>query len=114
SSGMRYFFFQAEDGIRDFHVTGVQTCALPISSGEPVAVFRGSPEGVDVAQVEAGIHPLGEQVHGESDDVDVAGALTVAEQGSLEIGRASCRERGEICGAGVTIQIKDRRDAVLV
>src|SRR5690606_40325034 len=26
-----YFFFQAEDGIRDFHVTGVQTCALPIS-----------------------------------------------------------------------------------
>src|SRR5690606_40410042 len=25
-------FFQAEDGIRDFHVTGVQTCALPISS----------------------------------------------------------------------------------
>src|SRR5690606_40599849 len=26
----RFFFFQAEDGIRDFHVTGVQTCALPI------------------------------------------------------------------------------------
>src|SRR5690606_40101511 len=26
-----FFFFQAEDGIRDFHVTGVQTCALPIS-----------------------------------------------------------------------------------
>src|SRR5580698_2204246 len=25
------FFFQAEDGIRDCHVTGVQTCALPIS-----------------------------------------------------------------------------------
>src|SRR5690606_39708634 len=24
------FFFQAADGIRDFHVTGVQTCALPI------------------------------------------------------------------------------------
>src|SRR5699024_11482732 len=26
-----YFFFQAEDGIRDRNVTGVQTCALPIS-----------------------------------------------------------------------------------
>src|SRR5437870_7768286 len=26
-----YFFFQAEAGIRDGHVTGVQTCALPIS-----------------------------------------------------------------------------------
>src|SRR5690606_40667153 len=29
---MFIFFFQAEDGIRDFHVTGVQTCALPISN----------------------------------------------------------------------------------
>src|SRR5437867_6551972 len=28
---MRFFFFQAEDGIRDRTVTGVQTCALPIS-----------------------------------------------------------------------------------
>src|SRR3712207_9416006 len=28
---MIYFFFQAEDGIRDIGVTGVQTCALPIS-----------------------------------------------------------------------------------
>src|SRR5204862_4930478 len=27
----RIFFFQAEDGIRDLYVTGVQTCALPIS-----------------------------------------------------------------------------------
>src|SRR5260221_1727319 len=31
SSGLRAFFFQAEDGIRDHCVTGVQTCALPIS-----------------------------------------------------------------------------------
>src|SRR6266498_4224684 len=28
-----FFFFQAEDGIRDADVTGVQTCALPISNG---------------------------------------------------------------------------------
>src|SRR2546426_2885379 len=28
-----FFFFQAEDGIRDYKVTGVQTCALPIWSG---------------------------------------------------------------------------------
>src|SRR5437764_7595187 len=27
---LRFFFFQAEDGIRDTSVTGVQTCALPI------------------------------------------------------------------------------------
>src|SRR5690606_40597580 len=30
-----FFFFQAEDGIRDFHVTGVQTCALPIFGRGP-------------------------------------------------------------------------------
>src|SRR5438046_9927543 len=30
-----FFFFQAEDGIRDWSVTGVQTCALPISAGRP-------------------------------------------------------------------------------
>src|SRR2546422_2886505 len=37
---MFFFFFQAEDGIRDVAVTGVQTCALPISrrAGEVVAV----------------------------------------------------------------------------
>src|SRR5258707_8177824 len=29
-----FFFFQAEDGIRDIGVTGVQTCALPIFHGE--------------------------------------------------------------------------------
>src|SRR5690625_2742179 len=34
-----FFFFQAEDGIRDGHVTGVQTCALPIFAG-----FNGSRE----------------------------------------------------------------------
>src|SRR5690606_40768694 len=33
-------FFQAEDGIRDFHVTGVQTCALPIFLGLPIPVIR--------------------------------------------------------------------------
>src|SRR5256885_12513324 len=35
-----FFFFQAEDGIRDYKVTGVQTCALPISR---LQIFRRSP-----------------------------------------------------------------------
>src|SRR5690606_39434890 len=34
-----FFFFQAEDGIRDFHVTGVQTCALPIYPGKLVSAL---------------------------------------------------------------------------
>src|SRR5215475_4995212 len=33
------FFFQAEDGIRDFHVTGVQTCALPILRWLPISGY---------------------------------------------------------------------------
>src|SRR5690625_5400977 len=32
------FFFQAEDGIRDGHVTGVQTCALPISDFDALPI----------------------------------------------------------------------------
>src|SRR5438876_11253137 len=35
-----YFFFQAEDGIRDGRVTGVQTCALPISIARPSCAAR--------------------------------------------------------------------------
>src|SRR5690606_39403042 len=37
-------FFQAEDGIRAFHVTGVQTCALPIYAMEALGLPYGSPE----------------------------------------------------------------------
>src|SRR5690625_7293970 len=35
------FFFPAEDGIRDGHVTGVQTCALPISGGNVSVISTG-------------------------------------------------------------------------
>src|SRR6266566_7502375 len=37
-SSIIFFFFQAEDGIRDYKVTGVQTCALPISGIFPFEV----------------------------------------------------------------------------
>src|SRR6266516_4017732 len=37
------FFFQAEDGIRDRTVTGVQTCALPILFGRPLDDLPGMP-----------------------------------------------------------------------
>src|SRR5207249_3860862 len=54
-SNVTIFFFQAEDGIRDRNVTGVQTCALPIYRGSQriagvcgrhtrVPFFRGNPE----------------------------------------------------------------------
>src|SRR2546427_6067066 len=37
-----FFFFQAEDGIRDLTVTGVQTCALPISTDGVHVLFSGT------------------------------------------------------------------------
>src|SRR5204863_4386065 len=39
-----FFFFQAEDGIRDLYVTGVQTCALPISieGADALVIFNAS------------------------------------------------------------------------
>src|SRR2546429_33539 len=39
-----FFFFQAEDGIRDVAVTGVQTCALPILPGRGQRARRGTGE----------------------------------------------------------------------
>src|SRR6266511_2264983 len=59
------FFFQAEDGIRDFHVTGVQTCALPIypadakrahEPGDPVAAHPGALAGQLPPELLGAIH----------------------------------------------------------
>src|SRR5256885_6907754 len=42
------FFFQAEDGIRDYKVTGVQTCALPICRFEIHAALRLERDAIDL------------------------------------------------------------------
>src|SRR5256885_3709535 len=42
-----FFFFQAEDGIRDYKVTGVQTCALPILTREALSAALGETPTVD-------------------------------------------------------------------
>src|SRR5690606_40172668 len=54
------FFFQAEDGIRDFHVTGVQTCALPICStfstqdgAFRIVVYQNISEAIDETETKA-------------------------------------------------------------
>src|SRR6266496_6484310 len=54
SPGVFFFFFQAEDGIRDLYVTGVQTCALPISkiSESRYQVGKGMQQDVLRSQVE--------------------------------------------------------------
>src|SRR5690606_41177664 len=51
SNAQSFFFFQAEDGIRDFHVTGVETCALPISAASwPRRCWAGPPPRPDEQQ----------------------------------------------------------------
>src|SRR5256885_5606094 len=52
-----FFFFQAEDGIRDYKVTGVQTCALPISVRAPftgVVIAKAAQVGEIVSPLSAG------------------------------------------------------------
>src|SRR5688572_31098398 len=57
---MFFFFFQAEDGIRDLTVTGVQTCALPICD-------RGADDAAAIADHEG--HLLGRDLAGGGDEV---------------------------------------------
>src|SRR5690606_39928871 len=64
-------FFQAEDGIRDFHVTGVQTCALPIYGrvaglDVPGADLDGR-VAVDLGRAELGHHVGADLDHGDRD-----------------------------------------------
>src|SRR5215471_20469298 len=47
-----FFFFQAEDGIRDLYVTGVQTCALPIYAARVAVEALEAQPGVDARVIE--------------------------------------------------------------
>src|SRR2546425_11909096 len=88
-----FFFFQAEDGIRDKLVTGVQTCALPI--------YRR-------ARRQGGGRRCGRV------DVLRDGGRSRARDGRRphggchEIGRASCRGRGEISVVAVSLKKKKK------
>src|SRR5271166_959612 len=53
------FFFQAEGGIRDGHVTGVQTCALPIFPCPPAIITRMPPLYLGASSAEATTSPAG-------------------------------------------------------
>src|SRR2546426_596736 len=84
-----FFFFQAEDGIRDYKVTGVQTCALPIYHTPEKRARPPRAHHADHARPPQAPHPRRGRRRGEpSGDAAVAGA-----RGAREIGRASCRER---------------------
>src|SRR5437868_12218374 len=102
-----FFFFQAEDGIRDRNVTGVQTCALPIctriafDANEPdrpgdrhvgVAMINGDPSHASVTMITSG----------RGTDT----SPVWSPDGTKKIGRASCRERVEIWEGGGSVKKK--------
>src|SRR5690606_39337958 len=105
---------QAEDGIRDVHVTGVQTCALPISWP---ARFRRVTGRVEIAP---GIHVVANRdpdgpyretpelslvLETPEGQVLVVGCSHPGIERILEIGRASCRGRVSVVGvAGSAIE----------
>src|SRR2546430_4400081 len=85
-----FFFFQAEDGIRDLTVTGVQTCALPISNAPvwPTTKER-RPTCAGSGPAVRRQRPALQPVEPVADSPPI-----LVERGRLnEIGRASCRER---------------------
>src|SRR5688500_4404563 len=95
---------QGKNGIRDYKVTGVQTCALPIlelvefdddrlaERAEHDRVFRPRRDVTD-AELEGAEYRVRANV--PPDLARIVDALEIDEQPDVEIGRASCRERGE-------------------
>src|SRR5690606_40801525 len=95
----------AEDGIRDFHVTGVQTCALPIWYGH--STFGIDADGTKII-VDPFLKPNNPVAPVSADDLEadfilvthghgdhVADLVPLAKRTGAQIGRASCRERGK-------------------
>src|SRR3712207_9104524 len=85
------FFSQAEDGIRDIGVTGVQTCALPIYTPATTHIHPERSRGSPACQVVVWLATT------------PAGSPSAA----AEIGRAACRERVEISVVAVSLKKKN-------
>src|SRR5437868_11049478 len=109
-----FFFFQAEDGIRDRNVTGVQTCALPILllSKTPYDDYRKRIQaGTACAVVFKAFELTGitlyvhvkTRAYGKRGD---GAELEIVCDN--EIGRASCRERVEDAGGAGAVEKRDR------
>src|SRR5438874_9848650 len=103
-----FFFFQAEDGIRGLYVTGVQTCALPISvpPGSRVATTS-RPSAASASASSRACVDLPEP-SSPSKVTNTAGLGYEPLRAIVtEIGRASCRERGD---EDVVLVIVNRHD----
>src|SRR5207245_4728122 len=94
---LHVFFFQAEDGIRDATVTGVQTCALPIYR-EPNSVLAQRVR-IQAQQAKAILQRGSRWAKRDTGSLGIEQhwqppRLRAKDLVEHEIGRASCRERG--------------------
>src|SRR5207247_3756246 len=95
------FFFQAEDGIRDPLVTGVQTCALPIFTDVAMPNLGGRGLVEELKELSPGMRVLFMSGYPKEEVFPDKGANRVPylqkpfTSEALQIGRASCRERVE-------------------
>src|SRR5215475_4084365 len=105
------FLFQAEDGIRDFHVTGVQTCALPIS---PVQVIPGTtpvkiPKGSSTSPQPPGAY--GKVMVRSNATLVLAGGTYVVK--SIQVGSRGQLLCADACQIGVADTVTLKPNAVL-
>jgi hypothetical protein len=79
-----------------------------------VAVLDGAADLVDVGEVDHRVDALGEQVERQRDQVDVAGALAVAEQAALDAVGAGHQPElgGGHAGAAVVVRVQRQHDRV--
>src|SRR5690606_13048479 len=117
---------QAEDGIRDFHVTGVQTCALPISSAEPElrqlyedAVAAGADAKAAAnwvtGDVTAGLRRLGctvEEAH--LDGGVIAELVSMVAEGKISSSAAKEVLAGVMEGEGSPAEVAEKRDLLQI
>src|SRR5437016_10365838 len=106
ASRLILFFFQAEDGIRDWSVTGVQTCALPIFAAKLPWTSSCLVRAMAARHL---LHRRGLPCTlylGVNRDQPPLRAHAWLRSGvvCVKIGRASCRERGEIWGCASGVQ----------
>src|SRR2546430_4203778 len=119
---MFFFFFQAEDGIRDLTVTGVQTCALPISVSEFIMLqgrslrWRGRP----LVQADGPVRYIaarrqGRELHVEVDaaagcEVDLLGAdrIVLSGESPTTVAVAGARRAASV-GRGAPLSVTAAR-----
>src|SRR5690606_39779799 len=100
-------------GMRDFHVTGVQTCALPIFDLPPALAVAQSPWVMGVSGALALVEFFTDKIPGVDSVSDLLhtllrvpvgaflAAAAISPDGELELGRAACRASGWGAWAGV-------------